>query len=188
MFLPPPRVDPPAGEERSVRNIWESDAFHEKVTLGKGRAGHPETDDPTFSTENGGRNIVLAFNIDGFQPWKHVQYSITPSVGMILNLPENLRHRSEYLIMASIIPGPKEPKDFDHYFQFLVRELTQYSRPGNGFEIQDPLRPSDAPKTQIRIKLLNICADLPAFGHVMCQQTAGAHHGCIKCHLVVSDT
>ena len=182
MFLPPPRVDPPVGEERVVRNIWESDAFHEKVTLGKGRAGHP--DDPTFSTENNRRNIALSLNLDPFQPHKRVQYSLTPTVGMILNLPENLRHRSEFLILMSLIPGPKEPTHWNIYLDFLIQELnTLYTV---GFMVQDPLLPPDAPPTKIRVKLLNVCADLPAFGHIMCQQTASAIHGCIKCHLVVS--
>lgn len=180
LFLPPPRTDPPLGVQRIVRNIWESDAWHEKITLGQGRAER----DATFSTENDRRNIVLSFNLDPFQPHKRVQYSITPSVAMIMNLPENLRHRSEFLMLMSLLPGPREPKDWNTYLDFLVNELERLNR--DGFMIQDPLLADDAPPTRIRVKLLNICADLPAFGHILNQQTAGAHRGCIKCHNVVS--
>jgi hypothetical protein len=189
LFLSPPREELSVGTDRVVKSVYDSDGWHDRITLGKGR-GAP---DPTFSTENNGRNIVLSLNVDGFQPWKRVQRSLTPLVCMILNLPENLRHKSEYLILAGLIPGPKEPKQYNPYMQFLVKELQQLS--DVGFDIADPypngpskpaVEPNAAPTIRVRVKLLFICADLPAFGHLLCQQTQGAHHGCIKCHIVVS--
>lgn len=188
LFLPPPRVDPPAGGERIVRNIYESDGWHIQVTQGQGRKGVPESARIDFSTEHEGRNIVLSLNVDGFQPFEHVQHSLTPMVCMILNLPENLRHRSEYLLLVGLIPGPREPKDWNTYLKFVVDELKKLWH--HGFEFQDPclkqIGPVPTPPTRVRVKLLTVCADLPAFGHLLRQQIAPAMHGCIKCHLVGS--
>ena len=48
-------------------------------------------------------------NVDWFQPYKHVQYSVCAIYLIVLNLPCNLRHRKENIILVGIIPGPYEP-------------------------------------------------------------------------------
>jgi hypothetical protein len=159
------------------------------VTLGQGRVGVDTSHRPNFHSQNGGRNIVIQVNGDGFQPFDGIQHSMTPFVLMILNLPENLRHKSEYLLLAGLVPGPKEPKDWNTYLKMLVDELKRLWEVG--FTFRDPCLPvqaGDEPVqlTTVFVKLLNVCADLPALGHILKQQIAGAYHGCIKCHIVVS--
>ena len=188
MFLPPARSDPPPGTERVVKNVYESQGWYQRITCGQGRGEA----DPGFSTENKGRNIVISINVDGFQPWKRVQRSLTPTVAMILNLPENLRHKSEYLILAGLIPGPKAPKHSNPYMSFLIKELVQLNSVGFEFDDPDPEGPDsvanateDRLPCTVRVKLLFFCADLPAFGDMLLQQH-NSHHGCIKCNILVS--
>lgn len=173
LYLPVPPATPP----RTVRNLWESIAWREQVHEGKGRDGEPA--DPTFGQNR--RNLVLSLNVDGFQPWKRVAYSITPMIMMVLNLPENLRHKAEHLLLAGLIPGPKAPKELNPFMVKLVEELKTLYR--TGIEFKDPLTGEIA---TARVKLLNICADIPALSALLYQQSVAAHHGCFKCHLMVS--
>lgn len=51
----------------------------------------------------------LMLNIDWFQPFAHVQYSVGAVYLAILNLPRHLRYQRENMILCAIIPGPREP-------------------------------------------------------------------------------
>ena len=53
--------------------------------------------------------LCLALNVDWFQPFKHTQYSVGALYLTVLNLPRALRFKEENIILAGIIPGPKEP-------------------------------------------------------------------------------
>ena len=55
-------------------------------------------------------NLVLALNIDWFQPYSHVMDSVGVIYLCILNLPRRLRYKQENILLVGIIPGPKEPK------------------------------------------------------------------------------
>ena len=48
-------------------------------------------------------------NIDWFQLFDHIQYSIGVIYLVIQNLPRSLRFKPENIIIVSTIPGPKEP-------------------------------------------------------------------------------
>jgi hypothetical protein len=178
LFLPlATEVDP----DSPVRNIYESKAWNAQVERGIGRDPLEES---TFGTENGRRNIVLGMNIDGFQPWRRVARSLTPFVCMIYNLPENLRCKAENLLLVALIPGPNEPKHFNPYLNILVQELKSLYT--EGILIQDPCLDAKAAPVRVRVKLLNIVADLPAHQHMLLQQGAGAFYGCLKCNIKVS--
>jgi hypothetical protein len=168
---PRDRLDP------TVRNIYDSLGWWDHVRCGAGRDRNPTT----FGTENNRRNIVISINIDGFKPHKNSQRSITPIVGMVLNLPENLRHKSGYLLLIGVIPGPNAPSNMDPYLQILVDELLYLWN--EGMEIADPT--IGGRKVKVRVKLLFTCADYPAHGKVNMQQVQSAKWGCIKCHIQV---
>lgn len=179
LFLPLPLAVP---ADQPVRNIYESKAWNAQVERGIGRDPLSES---TFGTENGRRNIVLGLNIDGFQPWRNIARSLTPFVCMIYNLPENLRCKAEYMLMVALIPGPNEPKHFNPYLNFLVRELKSLYT--EGILIQDPCLDAKAAPVRVRVKLLNIVVDLPAHQHMLLQQGSSAFNGCHKCYIKVSD-
>lgn len=63
-------------------------------------------------------------NIDWFQPFKDISYSVGVIYDVILNLPRNIRYKDCNVIIVGVIPGPKEPKhDVNSYFGPLVTEL-----------------------------------------------------------------
>jgi len=128
----------------------------------------------------GDRNIVLSLNVDGFQPFQRGGITITPMTCMVLNLPENLRHRAEHMLMAGIIPKGK-PKDYSTYLRLLIDELKQLY--DTGFDFTHPIT---GEKHNVRVKLLFTCCDYPAHCDLNCQRSAASFDGCIKCDIKVS--
>jgi hypothetical protein len=179
----PQVAEPPSIREGAgavIKNIWQSSAWWTHVVQGKGR----DLKATNFGTQNNGRNIVLSLHIDGFKVFKGVSDSMTPMVCMILNLPEDLRHRQPFLILAGVHPGPKKPLNLNPYLQLLVNELMRLYE--HGFAIHDPTLPGH-PLVMVRVKLLCTCADYPAHQDNNCQQGASAKWGCIKCYIKVSN-
>lgn len=181
MRLPTVEQPPCEREDEAVRNIWESLGWWNQVVKGIGRTGTAET---AFGSENDGRNIVLAMNVDGFQPFRKVATSMTPYQFMILNLPEQLRHRAGFLILSALHPGRTEPKYPPAYLNTIVDELLSLWK--DGLTFSDPL--DDGEQKVVRVKLLLSCADLPAHGHNNCQQGSSAYNGCFKCEIRVRET
>ena len=52
-------------------------------------------------------NIVLALNIDSFNPYKHTQYTIGAVYLTILNLPRTQVYKIENTIIVGLIPSSK---------------------------------------------------------------------------------
>ena len=52
-------------------------------------------------------NIVLALNIDWFNPYKHTQYTIGAVYLTILNLPRTQIYKIENTIIVGLIPSSK---------------------------------------------------------------------------------
>ena len=60
----------------------------------------------------------LSMNVDWFQPFSHVADSIGAIYLVILNLPRQERYKKENMLLAGIIPGPKEPSlNINSYFR-----------------------------------------------------------------------
>jgi hypothetical protein len=91
----------------------------------EGRSRASENAPTDFGTANNRRNIVVSINCDGFQPWKRINRTLTPFTFMILNFPEHLRHRPDYLLLGGLIPGPRQPKHLNPYLEIIVNELKQ---------------------------------------------------------------
>lgn len=69
---------------------------------------------------------LLTINVDWFQPFSHVQYSVGAIYLVIQNLPHEIRCKQENMILVGLIPGPKEPSlTINSYFTPLVLELQQ---------------------------------------------------------------
>ena len=70
-------------------------------------------------------NLALMLNCDWFQPYKNTQYSVGVLYLTVLNLPRSIRFKPENVLIASIIPGPKEPQQYgiNSYLWPLVKEL-----------------------------------------------------------------
>ena len=79
-------------------------------------------DGQPFLSEPG--NFALVINMDFFQPYKHVQYSVGAIYLRILNLPRGIRNKAENVILVGLIPGPhKLQHDINTFLEPLVTDL-----------------------------------------------------------------
>ena len=70
-------------------------------------------------------SLGLLLNVDWFNPFKHVEYSVG-SMYLAINFPRQLRYRKENMIQLGIIPGPREPSlHMNSYLEAMARELQQ---------------------------------------------------------------
>ena len=100
-------------------------------------------------------SLGLLINVDWFQPYKHIQYSVGAIYIAILNYPRHLRYLRENMILVGVLPGPHEPSlHINSYLEPLVRELISLWR---GIEMDT----TEGSKV-IRAALLCNSSDIPA--------------------------
>ena len=69
-------------------------------------------------------NYLVTLNLDWFQPFSHIEYSVGALYLCIQNLPRNERYKEENVLLVGILPGPSEPKlTVNSYIAPLVEEL-----------------------------------------------------------------
>ena len=113
-------------------------------------------------------------NVDWFNPYKHVEYSVGAMYVAILNFPRHLRYQKENMILAGIIPGPREPSlHMNSFLEPLVRDLLKLWR---GVEMTTP----DGEKT-VRAALLCTASDVPATRKLGGFVGHGSLKGCSRC-------
>ena len=128
----------------------------------------------SFLSEPG--SLALMLNMDFFQPYKHIEYSVGAIYLTILNLPWHARYKRENVILVGLIPGPHEPHhDINSFLQPLVDELMLLWQ-GVEFNIH-----SSNEKKCIRCALLCIACDLPAGRKTCGFLSYNAHLGCSRC-------
>ena len=121
-------------------------------------------------------NLALMLNMDFFQPYKHVQYSLGALYAVVMNLPRAERYKQENVILIGLIPGPQEPKhDINSYLELMVDELLEL---WNGVEID--IR--NVGKRIVRCALLCVACDLPAGRKVCGFLGHNARYGCLRCY------
>lgn len=54
-------------------------------------------------------SLLLALNVDWFEPFERGVYAVGAIYLTILNLPRNIRYKLENIILVGVLPGPKEP-------------------------------------------------------------------------------
>ena len=119
-------------------------------------------------------NFGLALNIDFFQPYKHVQYSVGGFYCVILNLPRRIRYKQENVLLVALSPGPKEPEhDLNKYLEPFVNELMTF---WCGKEIT-----VNGVTKCYKMALMNVACDLPAGRKVCGFLSYSAAYGCSKC-------
>ena len=118
---------------------------------------------------------MLILNLDWFQPYKHITYSIGVLYLSVLNLPSQLRYSNAYTILVGILPGPHEPKlTVNTYLEPLVKDLLDFWK-------GVPLNVNGVGYKNIRCALLCVACDSPA-GRKACGFLGhSAKLGCTKC-------
>ena len=100
-------------------------------------------------------HLGLILNIDWFNPFKHIEYSVGVLYLVIANLPRSERYKIENVIIVGMLPGPKEPKKhMNSYLKPLVDELLEFWK---GTYLSAP-----GVFVPIRCALLCVSCDLPA--------------------------
>ena len=122
-------------------------------------------------------SYALMLNLDWFQPYQHLQYSVGAIYLSILNLPSTLRYKLHNICLIGIIPGPNEPEiTVNSYIKPLVNDLLQF---WNGVELI--VQSTTAAKKKVRCAIICCSCDLPA-GRKLCGFLGhSAHLGCSKC-------
>ena len=116
-------------------------------------------------------NLLLMLNVDWFQPYKHVAYSVGVIYLTIQNLPRHERFLKHNLIICGVIPGPKEPHDnINSYLKPLIEELQLLWR---GVRITGDIC--------IRVALCCVACDIPATRKTLGFVSHSAMRGCSKC-------
>lgn len=104
-------------------------------------------------------SLAALINVDWFQPYKHLTYSVGVIYLSWFNLPRTQRYKLNNISLIGIIPGPKEPElTLNSYIDHLVSDLLTF---WNGVE----LNVNVGSYTQQRVvKCAIICCscDLPA--------------------------
>ena len=120
-------------------------------------------------------NLGLMLNIDWFQPFTHTQYSVGVMYLVILNSPRSIRFKSENIIIAGVIPGPKEPsKHINSYLYPLVDDLLDLWHDGITVTTNNEA-------ATYRAALLCVACDLPAAHKVCGFLSHSSSHSCSKC-------
>ena len=71
------------------------------------------------------RDIALTGSIDGYQIFRQKTDDCWVLLFINANLPPEKRVLKENLLITSIIPGPKEPKDLNSFMKPIVDELNE---------------------------------------------------------------
>ncbi|CAC5395776.1 unnamed protein product [Mytilus coruscus] len=69
------------------------------------------------------QNYEIMFNLDWFQPYEHVQYSVGVMYAVILNLPREERFKIKNVILLGIIPDMKKEPSVQTFIGPLIDEL-----------------------------------------------------------------
>lgn len=85
-----------------------------------------------------GQNLVFNISGDGICPFDNQPISMWPVALSCLNLPPWVRMTMPALWLLTIIPGPKEPKDFQPVLDIIADELNYLYRFGVGVSSSFP--------------------------------------------------
>ena len=121
---------------------------------------------------------AFMINVDWFQPYKHLNYSVGAIYLSVFNLPRQSRYKLQNILLVGIIPGPREPElNINEYIDPLVEELLKF---WSGIELEVRCGVY-VHRRLVRCALLCCSCDLPA-GRKLCGFLGhSAHLGCSKC-------
>ena len=120
--------------------------------------------------------LLLALNVDWFEPFERGIYAVGAIYLTILNLPRSIRYKPENIILVGIIPGPKEPKHtINSYLTPLVYELQEAW--ADGFRLPTWYQNI----ITVKLALACIACDIPATRKACGFLSHNATLGCNKC-------
>ena len=104
-------------------------------------------------------SFAFMINVEWFQPYKHLTYSVGAIYLTIFNLPRSMRYKLHNICLVGIISGPHEPElTINTYLDPLVEEHLEF---WDGVELHVCVNRSSERKT-VRGAVICCCCDLPA--------------------------
>ena len=123
-------------------------------------------------------NFLLLVNMDFFQPFSHTTYSVGVIYCVVLNLPRELRYKTENMIVISVIPGPHEPKlNINTYLKPPVDELQEVYK-----GVVLPCSSGYLKQRHVRACVVCLAADIPASRKMCGFLGHSARLACNKCY------
>ncbi|CAC5425176.1 unnamed protein product [Mytilus coruscus] len=122
------------------------------------------------------RHYGLMINLDWFQPYEHVQYSVGVMYAVILNLPRNERFKLKNVVLIGIIPDMGKEPSLQTFLGPLIDELKSVWTHGfssNSFQ-------SKKDKQNFKLALMCVGCDIPATRKLCGFLGHGATLGCSK--------
>jgi hypothetical protein len=162
-------------------DIWDAPGVY-KIP---GPNGHPFIH---RCPDNEGR-YLFGFNMDGFNPFQLKQAGRSATVMglymVCLNLPPEVRFKSENMFLAGIIPGPKEPSkdEINNFLRPLVDDLLESYE--TGVYYSRTWKYPNGRKTRSALALI-IC-DLPAARQALGFTGPQSTNFCSYCKLQLTD-
>ena len=188
--LKPIKVYPYMPLEKSFARLVKKDAFVSKCEKWRSRATLDQTysdvyDGQVWQYFNSveGKNFLslphcylLTMNVDWFEPFERGIYSVGAIYLTVQNLPREERYKPENIILAAIIPGPKEPKlNINSFLTPLILDLKEAWT--KGFTLSTS---TNSPMT-FKLALSCVACDIPASRKVCGFLSHNASLGCNKC-------
>ena len=123
-------------------------------------------------------SYAFMINMDWFQPYKHLKYSVGAIYLSVFNLPRTQRYKLHNICLIGIIPGPREPQlTVNSYLNPLVKDLLEF---WEGKQLRVNVG-SHTEMKLVRCAVICCSCDLPA-GRKLCGLLShSAHLGCSKC-------
>ena len=122
-------------------------------------------------------HYLLMLNVDWFQPFSHIQYSVGAIYLVIQNLPRHKRFLEENIILVGVIPRPSEPKlTMNSYLAPLTLELRE------GWENGFVVKTNRDININVKVALSSVVCDIPASRKVSGFLSHNAKLGCNKCY------
>ena len=122
-------------------------------------------------------NYAFQINVDWFNPYKHTQHSEGAIYLSVLNLPCRERYLQENIILAGVIPGPKEPSlVMNSFLQPIIDELKQL---WSGVIMKN----CSGHSIVVRAALISCTCDIPASRKLCGFVGHNAFRGCSRCLL-----
>ncbi|CAC5417978.1 unnamed protein product [Mytilus coruscus] len=124
------------------------------------------------------QNYGMMLNLDWFQPYEHVQYSVGVMYAVILNLPREERFKIKNVILLGIIPDMKKEPSVQTFIGPLIDELKVGWK--EGFLLTSYQEKNK--ETIFKIALMCVGCDIPATRKLCGFLGHGATLGCSKCY------
>ncbi|KAL1914108.1 uncharacterized protein VTP21DRAFT_1110, partial [Calcarisporiella thermophila] len=121
------------------------------------------------------RDIALSVSTDGFQLYKQNTHECWPVILINHNLSPEVRVKKENILIALMIPGPKQPKNIDSFLVPLINELK---------ELEDGVSCYDGyEKKSFILSAYTVfwSGDIPAITKLIGFTDHNSYHGCRFC-------